>query len=263
LRRFKADQRQPAQKQQDVFAAEETLFADDIGSNVLKAIKDVSKKDLVVQADDNLELDHGLDSLSKIELVVALEAALALKLPEDFMSDIHTIRELVEKIRRFSSGSTTAGTGKSGWKEIIAAEPAEQIVLERPELMMLPSRIVYAVLKLLMKLFFRLEARGLENISGLGNFIITPNHTSYMDGFVVVLSLPFSIVRNLYSLGISDFFAGPLKSWFAKRAHVIPIDSSTGLSDICVRLRHGRSTVWGGRSPDNTLLGSKRRRNPW
>lgn len=265
LRRFmiKVGQLQPEKK--NVSVAEDTLFSDDIGSKVLKAVRDMSKKDHEVQADDNLELDLGLDSLSRIELVVALETALSLKLPEDFMSDIHTVRELVEKIRHSSHRPHTDGAKKTGWKEIISAEPEEQIMLERLELTMLLSRIVHAVMKLVMKLLFRLETRGLENISASGNFIITPNHASYLDGFVVVLSLPFSVFRNLYSQGISDFFTGSLKGWFAKRAHVIPINSSSylnrALQTSAYVLRHGRSLCVfpeGGRSPDNTLLEFKK-----
>ncbi|MDP2158202.1 MAG: AMP-binding protein [Nitrospirota bacterium] len=267
LRRFmiKVGQPQPEPEKKNVSVAEETLFADNVGSKVLKAVRDMSKKDHEVQADDNLELDLGLDSLSRIELVVALETALSLKLPEDFMSDIHTIRELVEKIRRSTGGPQTAGAEKTGWKEIISAEPEEQVMLEKPELMMLPSRMMYAVMKLLIKLLFRLETRGLENISPSGNFIITPNHASYLDGFVVVLSLPFSVFRNLYLLGISNFFAGSLKGWFARIAHVIPIDSSAylnrALQTSAYVLRHGRSLCVfpeGGRSSDNTLLEFKK-----
>ena len=66
-------------------------------------------------------------------------------------------------------------------------------------------------------------------------------------------------------LGISDFFAGTLKGWFAKRAHVIPIDSSAylnrALQTSAYVLRHGRSLCVfpeGGRSPDNTLLEFKK-----
>ncbi|MBI5075769.1 MAG: AMP-binding protein [Nitrospirae bacterium] len=267
LRRFmiKAAQTQPEPKKQGVSDTPEALFAEDTGSKVLKALRNVSKKDQEIQADDNLELDLGLDSLSKIELVVAIEAAFSLKLPEDFMSDIHTIRELIEKVKASSGSPRAAGAEKTGWKEIISADPEEQIVLEKPELMMLPSKIVFAVMKLLVKFLFRLETRGLENISASGNFIITPNHASYLDGFVVVLSLPFSVFRNLYLLGISDFFTGTLKGWFARRAHIIPIDSSAYLSRALQTsayvLRNARSLCVfpeGGRSPDNTLLEFKK-----
>ena len=105
---IKAGQPQPEAEKKNISAAEETLFADDVGSKVLKALGNLSKKDQEIQADDNLELDLGLDSLSRIELVVAIETALSLKLSEDFMSDIHTVRDLVEKIRHSSGGPQTA-----------------------------------------------------------------------------------------------------------------------------------------------------------
>jgi long-chain acyl-CoA synthetase len=130
---------------------------------------------------------------------------------------------------------------------------------------MLPSRIIYALLKTVAKIFFRLEAQGLENIPSSGSFIITPNHTSYLDGFVVVLSMPFPRFKNLYLLGISDFFTGFLKSRFAKLAHVIPIDSASylnrALQTSAYVLRH-RCTICvfpeGGRSADGILLEFKK-----
>jgi long-chain acyl-CoA synthetase len=130
---------------------------------------------------------------------------------------------------------------------------------------MIPSRIIYAGLKLFMKLFFRLEANGLENIASSGSVIIAPNHTSYLDGFVVVLSLPFARFKNLYLLGISDFFTGFLKSGFAKIAHVIPIDSASylnrALQTSAYVLRRGRSLCIfpeGGRSSGGDLLEFKK-----
>ncbi|HYQ47933.1 MAG TPA: 1-acyl-sn-glycerol-3-phosphate acyltransferase, partial [Thermodesulfovibrionales bacterium] len=213
----------------------------------------------------NLELDLGLDSLSKIELVVALERTFSLKLPETFMSDIHTVDELSEKIRLSATGTQASEVRKSSWGDIIAEEPEETIVLEPAGSPMLCSRTAHTVLKAIMKMLFRIEARGAENIPPSDRFIIAPNHTSYLDGFVVVLSLPFERFRNRYLLGISDFFAGFLKSRFAKIAHVIPIDSSAylnrALQTSAYVLRHGCSLCVfpeGGRSPDGSLLEFKK-----
>ncbi len=104
-----------------------------------------------------------------------------------------------------------------------------------------------------------------ENLPKSGNFIIAPNHTSYLDGFAVVLSLPFAEFKNLYLLGLSDYFAGPVKSRLAKIAHVIPIDSSAYLNKAlhisAYVMRHGRSLVIfpeGGRSPGGNLLEFKK-----
>jgi long-chain acyl-CoA synthetase len=244
---------------------EEPGPSDDLTRSVISAVRELAKGDQEIHPGDNLELDLGLDSLSKIELVVTLENIFSLKLPENFMADTHTVGELIEKVRLSSSGIQAERAEKAGWREIITEEPEEQIRLERSGALMLPSRIIYAMLKSVAKLFFRLEAKGLENIPSSGSFIITPNHTSYLDGFVVVLSMPFSRFKSLYLLGISDFFTGVLKSRFAKTAHVIPIDSASylnrALQTSAYVLRHGRSICVfpeGGRSADGNLLEFKK-----
>ncbi len=267
LRRFmvRAGRPGPAEGRRTAPASAEALFSDGVGSTVLAAVRNIVKKGQPIQPDDNLELDLGLDSLSRIELAAGLETAFGLNLPEEFMSDIHTIRDLTEKIRHSSEGLGTAQAQKRSWKEILSAEPEAKIMLARPESAMLLTRCMFACMRLLARLFFRLDARGAENIPASGNYILTPNHTSYLDGFVVLLSLPFSVFRNLYSLGLSNFFAGPVKGWFAKKAHVIPIDSSAylgrALQTSAYVLRHGRSlSVFpeGGRSGDNSLLEFKK-----
>lgn len=245
-------------------AAEERP-ADLLEQNIIAAIREVIGSKQKITGADNLELDLGLDSLSKIELVVALERTFSLKLPETFMSDIHTIAELSEKIRLSASGTQAKEVQRSGWKEIITGEPQEAIMLEPPGSLMLCSRIAHMAMKAVMKMLFRIEAKGTENISLSERVIIAPNHTSYLDGFVVVLSLPFARFRNLYLLGISDFFAGFLKSRFAKIAHVIPIDSSAylnrALQTSAYVLRHGCSLCVfpeGGRSADGGLMEFKK-----
>jgi long-chain acyl-CoA synthetase len=117
----------------------------------------------------------------------------------------------------------------------------------------------------LFKLFFRLEARGVKNIPLDRNFILAPNHTSYLDGFVLILSLPFSYFRNLYLLGLRDFFAGFIRSRLAKMAHIIPIDSASYLNKAlqmsAYALKKGHSlSVFpeGGRSSDGELMEFKK-----
>ena len=266
LRRFliKPDQSRAVRKRESM-VVQQPESIDALEKNVISAVGELAKGDQKIHSEDNLELDLGLDSLSKIELVVTLERTFSLKLPENFIADIHTVSELIEKVRRSSTGFPAEKAEKAGWKEIIAAEPEEQILLERPGSLMLPSRIVHALLKSIMKLFFRLEAQGLENIPSSGRVIIAPNHTSYLDGFVVVLSLPFSCFKNLYLLGISDFFTGFLKGRFAKIAHVIPIDSASylnrALQTSASVLRRGSALCVfpeGGRSADGKLLEFKK-----
>jgi long-chain acyl-CoA synthetase len=130
---------------------------------------------------------------------------------------------------------------------------------------MIPTFVAYSLMKCLFKVLFRLEARGAENLPRDKNFIITSNHTSYLDGFAVILSLPFAGFKNIYSLGLSDFFTGFFRSRFAKIAHVIPIDSSSYLTKAlqmsAYAIKNGCSlSVFpeGGRSFDGDLLEFKK-----
>jgi long-chain acyl-CoA synthetase len=257
-----AAQAGPARKKA---SAGEELPHDETGKKVMLTVRAFTKGEREIGLRDNLELDAGLDSLSKIELTVALEKVFSVKLPENFMADVHTVEELADAMRHFEAGPAGGRIEKTGWKEILSVDPEKAVALERPDAFMAPSRIMHGVLRIAARILFRLEAQGAEHIPAEQGCIITPNHTSYLDGFVVVLSLPFPYFRRMYSLGISDFFTGLIKSWFARIGHVIPIDSASylnkALQTAAYVLRHGRSLCVfpeGGRSADGTLMEFKK-----
>ena len=266
LRRFmiKADTGRPSSTGEKVMAEEETR--DEAAQAIIGALRQFSRDWQKISPDDNLELDLGLDSLSKIELVASLEKIFSLKLPDNFLAEIHTVGELTEKIRaQTSQGFSAEGIGKTSWKNILASGSEEKIRFEEPGALLAPVFLIHTFLKLICKLFFRLEARGLQNIPSKRNFILTPNHTSYLDGFVLLLSLPFSYFRNIYSLGLRDFFTGAIRGWLAKISHVIPIDSSSylnrALQTSAYVLRNNYSlSVFpeGGRSIDGNLMEFKK-----
>jgi long-chain acyl-CoA synthetase len=266
LRRFmiKGDLARPSPEK--ALEIEEPPAADETSQLILNAVRQLSRDRQRISADDNLELDLGLDSLSKIELVASLEKTFSVKLPEDFLADIYTVGELTEKIRaRKAGGFSAEAVGRTSWKNILAAEPDEKISFEEPGSLLVPVYLIHTLLRLTCKLFFRLEARGWQNIPASGNYILTANHTSYLDGFVLILSLPFSYFRHIYTLGLRDFFTGRVKGWLAKISHVIPIDSTSflnkALQTSAYVLRNSFSiSVFpeGGRSADGELMEFKK-----
>ena len=272
LRRFliKADMAVPQKTEGKVGEEEPAVAEDDAVKKIMEALRQFAKEQRDIRQDDNLELDIGLDSLSKIELTVALEKAFTLRLPEDFMAGIQTVRELTEKIRKQSATEPHAGMPeKTGWRGILSAGLSDAdlraVSLEGRERRTGPTFLAFTCFKVLFKLLFGLEARGLGNIPSAGNFILAANHSSYLDGPSLILSLPFSRFTQIYSLGLRDFFAGFLKSGFAKLAHVIPIDSTSYLSKAlqlsAYVLRNGRSLAVfpeGGRSFDGNLMEFKK-----
>jgi long-chain acyl-CoA synthetase len=252
----------PQAKQED-----SSLLSDETGKVVAGCIAPLLREEMPVHASDNLELDLGLDSLQRIELVVALEKAFSLKLPETLASEVQTVGELVERIKEFKALGIS-GTGKPLWEDIFAAEIPEE---ERKKIGLYQGRVEWMfttvclkLLKLFFSVLFRLEARGIGNIPAFP-FIIAPNHCSNMDGFVVGVSLPLAVYKNLYFQGYQTYFQGWLPSLFARLGHVIPIDPETFLSKALQLssyvLKKDRALCIfpeGGRSIDGDLLEFKK-----
>ena len=82
-----------------VKSEDKALTSDAVGKTVIECITPLLKEPMPIQSKDNIELDLGLDSLQRIELVVSLENKFSIKLPETFASDIQTVGEIVEKIK--------------------------------------------------------------------------------------------------------------------------------------------------------------------
>jgi long-chain acyl-CoA synthetase len=243
------------------------LLRDETGKAVVGCITPLLREEMPILSSDNLELDLGLDSLQRIELVVALEKAFSLKLPETFVSEVQTVRELVDRIKEFRAQGIP-GIERPLWEDIFSAEIPEE---ERKKIGLYQGRVEWAfsaaclkLLKAFLRVFFRLEVRGVENLPPLP-FIIAPNHCSNMDGFVVGASVPLSVFRKLYFQGYQAYFQGWLPSLFARLAHVIPIDPETFLSRALqlssyVVKKNRALCIFpeGGRSIDGSLLRFKK-----
>lgn len=272
IRRFIVKEKAGQRERRLVQQAEtpEEIPADDTARGVASALKPFLREGVLLAEDRHLELDLGLDSLSKIELAAGLEKIFSLNLPEDFMSELHTVGDLITKIKGMIGAAAGAAVPvETGWKRILQRAPAPEVLkmlsLEPPGSRMISSFILHSVFRIFFRIFFRLEARGAENIPDGRNYIIAPNHTSYLDGFVLVLSLPFHYFRNIYVLGQREFFMGFLRSRLARKAHVISIDSASYLNQALQMSAHvltnERSLAVfpeGGRSPDGELIEFKK-----
>lgn len=267
LRRFMITEgKAEAPKEKPAPAAEDADARTETGRQVIAVLRRFVKDRPELSPDDHLELDLGLDSLLKIELTASLEKSFDTRFPEDFLADAQTVRDLIKKTAQSTTGGGAIEQAVSnGWKKLLTAAPSGDFSLTGPRDSMLPSRILHSLLRFLFLVFFRLEARGLENLPREGSYILASNHASYLDGFVVVLALPFSSFRKIYSLGLSEYFTGRIKGWFARIGHVIPIDATAYLNRALQASAHVLSNGFslsvfpeGGRSFDNTLLEFKK-----
>ena len=205
------------------------LLDDETGRRVVECITVLRGKKSAIHSSDNLELDLGLDSLQRIELIVALEDAFSVKLPESFESEIQTVGDLVARIKGLG-GAPSARREVPRGEGLFTGEPSEE---EKKKIGLYQSgaewSLVLILLKILRSLFrilFDLKVKGVENLPD-PPFIIAPNHLSNLDGFVVAVALPPEIFRILHFQGYEPYFRPWPLSRFARMVHVIPIAPET------------------------------------
>jgi long-chain acyl-CoA synthetase len=185
--------------------------------------------------DDNLELDLGLDSLMRVELVVSIEKTFGIGLPESFGSEVFTVKDAVVKIRELlAAGPSAAGERvRLSWGEILAQEPSDEVKktlsLDAGPLGNCGRYAIKFFVKVILMVYGRLSVRGLENLPTQGPFIIAPNHLSLADAPSVMAAMSWKIGSRTFFLGATEYFGGPAMAGVAKLIQVIPVDMDTRL----------------------------------
>jgi long-chain acyl-CoA synthetase len=247
LKRFEIEKHvrtnQKKEKSGDIeSSAAPSLSADDLSwleqhdvQTALKVIREAAKTSArEIRPKDNLELDLGLDSMQRIELVVALERELGGDVDESRVAEIYTVRELVDAVRE--SVGHHLGDRKPeaiGWDAILREQTQDREVLALAD----PRPIAAAVLFLFFRFIqlfardrFDLHVSGLEKLPAKGPFIISSNHQSYLDPLVLGSVLPWPIFRELFSVGTSEVFGiSDLMRRLAHWLRVIIVDPDANL----------------------------------
>jgi len=251
-------------------ARNSALMESTVGRKVIRCLCDVYRRETTIDADMNLELDLGFDSMERVELLASLEQSLNLELPEDFGMEAFTVRELIEQLAAQVSSDRATGATRQSWKTILSEE-----ALSRGEEICVPlsgrasSLIKYVCLRLIYYTIFRTLLRiridGLEHLPDKGPFIICPNHQSFIDPVVLISGFPYSVFRRLFFVGYSVFFSKGFMKLAAKLTNIVPVDPDVHLlramkTGAC-GLREGRVLCIfpeGGRSYDGELQSFKK-----
>lgn len=215
-----------------------TLLESPVTRTVLATLPLLTRKKGGIRLDDNLELDLGLDSLSRIELVVTLEEQFGIALPAETGSELFTVRDVVLKVQEYLGERDETlpkerEARRPPWSEILAGDPPERVraeiaVCDKSWALAL-SFLSHCLLRLLFGLFCRLRVHGVAHVPERGPCLIVPNHFSYIDGFAIGAGLPFRIVRHLYFLGFQQFFQNPISAVFGTAYRIIKVDAETYL----------------------------------
>ena len=210
------------------------LLTTPVAKKLLLCLEPFSQKKNIVP-EDNLELDLGLDSLARVELVVSIEKSFGIVLPETFGSGIFTVKDAVLGLQDLiASGAVQSGAGvRLSWSEILSLEPADELIktlqLDPGPACRLGKHLLKSTLRLIFGTYNRLSVRGTENLPESGPFIIAPNHVSLADAPAVVAAMPWAQASQTFFLGTIDYFGGPVTSRIGKLVQVIPVDMEARL----------------------------------
>jgi long-chain acyl-CoA synthetase len=212
------------------------LLKDETSLRVVKCLRRLAGESGPVRADDDLEFDLGLDSLKRLEMVVSVETEFSVKLPDSFAHEVRTVGELIKRIKDSGSGAPEAGGADAAPWGVPTGEEKKRAGLVRGALEWPVSAAFTVLLKLVFKMFFGLDVKGVEKIPE-PPFIIAPNHASNLDGFVVASAVSVRTFGSLYFQGYYTYFTGPLGALFGRLAHVISVDPGKYLNSA-LRLSH-------------------------
>jgi long-chain acyl-CoA synthetase len=232
-------------------------------ASVLAVIRRRLKQGARLSPDANLELDLGFDSMERVELLTELEQRFQTRVPKKEAQEIFTVRQLVKSLKagRIDAASPRESAAQS-WQAILkdlppASDPVLSGLLEKRPIV-LPTLFVLG--RILRMLIARVRITGLENLPSSGAYIISPNHQSYLDPFLMCNALPYRVFRGLFFVGAVEYFETPLTRWCARNINLVPVDPDSNLVPAmqagAFGLTHGKILVLfpeGERSIDGTV----------
>jgi len=202
-------------------------------------------------------LDLGIDSLEWVALALELEQRIGLRLGEEDIAAIGTVRDLLERARAARGGGIALPPPRGAAE--IAAE-AERMT-RPPSPALLPLRAAgWAAARGIAAAMFSLETRGRENLPRRGPCVIVANHVSDLDPGLVAAALPFGLMRRLWWGGVKErLFVNRASRAFTRAFQVFPVEERQPSQAVAMAravLARGQALAWfpeSWRSPDGAL----------
>lgn len=217
----------------------------------------------VIRPSDNLELDLGLDSMRRVELLAAVEQELGGDIEESQLAGIYTVRELLDAVlASAASGKQASKQQFTGWSSVLREDPTDPAVLAITKPRFLTDRVIYRIARLI-RLVWRIRSsisvEGVENIPPQGGYLLCSNHQSFLDPAILLAILPLPIIQRLFAVGTSEIFGSGIMLRVARIMRTVVVDPDAHLVPAmragAFGLRHDMGLVLypeGERSIDGT-----------
>jgi len=187
-----------------------------------------------VKPGDHLELDLGIDSLGRVEVLSGLSALCKRELPSNILADVFTVRELIAKVDGYiahpvaAAEAVAANGGEPLWPRVLSEAPSPELLKKIENRPSFFSRAFTLYTRCYFffqfRLLFGITIEGRENLPARGPYIIFANHASFLDGPMIAFSLDYRTNLNLYFLGYRAIFEKGFLSRIMKAVRIIQID---------------------------------------
>lgn len=215
---------------QNVSAADKLLLAYPIAQQALDYLSRRLKRP--VGLDEHLELDLGFDSLERIGLFFKFQELSGLELDEKQFFFVSTVREALNKLRA-TSGIQLQKNETICLEKILKNSPGQKMpaATRQSALSKIVNGIILVILSCGLRLFLLIKVKGKNNIPKKGPYIFCPNHSSYFDVPLLIVTMGFRALLTTYFLGYSAYLEHPLLRWSRKLFRLISVDPASHLTD--------------------------------
>lgn len=204
------------------------------------------------------QLDLGIDSLEWVNLSLELECRLGVRLSEADVSDVATVRDLIEAVLR--AQATSEAPARSQGRARAVLEDRERWTRPVGPGLMVVRICLFWINPLIFRLLFRLEVDGASRLPPPGPFIVVANHASDLDPLALGAALPLAHMRRVFWSGdVARLFAGPVRRFLSRVLHIFPIDERAPAASLAMAesvLERGGTLIWfpeAWRSPTGEL----------
>ena len=223
-------------------------------SNNVAAIKE---EDIHIYS--NLKSDLNIDSLRFLDLITEIEQQCGCKIDEKALWNIETIRDLVKVIQNSEKQSRNS----ISIKDLLESDIGKNSDLFKDKYSMLTAFLLY-ISKMYLKIVWKLQIIGEENIPLFGSTIFIANHQSLADAPLIYMALPKMVKKRTYSLTKAEVFDSKLFSFLLSGTNILPIeregDILTPLKRSYEALKKGKNIIIfpeGTRSKDGKVQAFK------
>ncbi len=200
--------------------------------------------------DTSPQLDLGIDSLEWLTLTMQVSDLTGVELDDETIKQINTVRDLLQAVQAAPERDAPLITQIENPEARLSAE--QRAWLEPPgRLLQWLGAIVFLIYRPLVRLLFRVKVRGLENLPGDSNYVLTPNHSSMLDAPVLASALSYSHMRQTHWAGAADIMlTNPFIRLVSRMARVLPVERYTGGTGVqnlilaIAALQRRRNLVW-------------------